>query len=455
MWHEEEQQQQEQALAANFNEVWLEIEQQQEEERLWEEEQERRQQERQQQQQQERSVVQAVHGLGRECNVPCDVEEEDGERSAMEVVRGLWHSPGNTGYEATAEMQPIYEHQPEAPVLEVAAPRLVGKAPMRIHTAAAAAAAATALTAGSSGKLVNMTYAGFKRQLNEGFKRQVQKKQWRHVLMTTRFNTQTFAENRAFIERFTAARAAYGCPMEVANYIPKQTTTLFVLEMHNDWNRIVGVSAVLNQPFAQPLPIYSDNRYNRVAYVSRHHLTRADLERLGGDCMKNMLDLLDMVCFYGQTNLKRGNGITLLPPSQLYNLYGDATQGPWTRNQYANDDSDDDEEDEPEPLDSVNLYRHFVNLLRTAFQNATTNHAAAPAPAPAPTTANTTTTQVAADEEEEEEDEEQPQQEEERCVIPELVRDDYWERVPSDETYVNEEDMVDMLLESVNQCDDK
>ena len=96
-------------------------------------------------------------------------------------------------------------------------------------------------------------------------------------LATTRFNTQTWEENKEWRRKNEWSGCVYGSPVQIADhYIPQ--TQMFVLEMHNDKNKIKGVGLVKNAPVMnQYHKIYSDGNYNRYTYKSKYRVSRSEM----------------------------------------------------------------------------------------------------------------------------------------------------------------------------------
>ena len=100
---------------------------------------------------------------------------------------------------------------------------------------------------------------------------------------------------------------------------------MFVLEMNNDRNRIMGVGAMRNTLWnSKKLRIYQDHHYNRYCYSGKHRLDRAELleETVTVDGVRiALLRLLEVVCFMGSTHSKRNRGISLLPKPVMKNRF--------------------------------------------------------------------------------------------------------------------------------------
>jgi len=136
-----------------------------------------------------------------------------------------------------------------------------------------------------------------------------------HRIMTNRWNQQTWEENCNFRRIHEHIKCIYCCPMMIAKEIPKDTT-LFVLEMNNDTNKIMGIGLIRNRHVMNKYMVYENDRYNRFVYVSKTHISRESMTEEEEEIMK----ILDKMCFHGNTHLKRGQGIKSFPPKMLYSM---------------------------------------------------------------------------------------------------------------------------------------
>lgn len=135
----------------------------------------------------------------------------------------------------------------------------------------------------------------------------------KQFIVTSRFNTQTITENREFIAKTQKIGCVYCCPDPIARHIPMDAP-LFVLEMNNDINRIVGIGLVRNHAFMHKYNVYSERTYNRYIYYGKHHIKREDMSEYEDRIMK----VFDILCFTGNKHMKRGQGIKSFPTETLY-----------------------------------------------------------------------------------------------------------------------------------------
>ena len=146
----------------------------------------------------------------------------------------------------------------------------------------------------------------------DGNLREFQNNMKSHIT-TTRFNDVTWEENRQYAERNSNIGCIYGTCEQISTQI-HQESVLFVLEMNNDQNRIMGIGMVRNRPIPRKHRIYTNEEYNRYAYVGRHRIDRSELNEEEEDIMQ----VFDILCFKGSRHLKRLRGIKTFPVDMLY-----------------------------------------------------------------------------------------------------------------------------------------
>ena len=130
-----------------------------------------------------------------------------------------------------------------------------------------------------------------------------------YYLATTRFNTKTWCENENWRERNNWIGCVYCTPVRIAEKYPLGTY-MFVLEMHNDKNKIQGIGLIKNNNhIGKYHKIYSDGNYNRYVYRSSKRISRNQLNRE----QKKVIRILDILLFKGSRHLKRGQGIKIVP----------------------------------------------------------------------------------------------------------------------------------------------
>lgn len=132
-------------------------------------------------------------------------------------------------------------------------------------------------------------------------------------LMTTRFNTYTANENSKYRKQKLPNGCIYGTPVMVSNQIHTESK-LFVLEMNNDENKIIGIGLTLNKPQFNKHRIYNDLNYNRYSYVGKYRISREEMN----EQEEILMQIFDKLCFEGKYHMKRGHGMTAFPMKILY-----------------------------------------------------------------------------------------------------------------------------------------
>ena len=134
------------------------------------------------------------------------------------------------------------------------------------------------------------------------------------TIVTTRFNDKTFIENKLYRESMNPVpKCIYTSSHPVAVNIPVEKE-IFVLEMNNETNRIMGVGRIFNIPIYNKYKIHCDTKFNVFSYIGTSRIDRTEMHDLEEDIMK----VFDILCFKGKRNLKRLKGIKRFPIDMLY-----------------------------------------------------------------------------------------------------------------------------------------
>jgi len=134
-------------------------------------------------------------------------------------------------------------------------------------------------------------------------------------LMTSRFNNSTWNENKSFISNKKNLGCTYCTPTRVSKDIPMDTV-MFILEMNNDTNKMMGIGMVINRPHYRKYRVYQNHNYNRYMFVGKHRIDRSSMDETEERVMK----ALDIICFKGNHHMKRGHGILSFPHILLYRI---------------------------------------------------------------------------------------------------------------------------------------
>jgi hypothetical protein len=135
----------------------------------------------------------------------------------------------------------------------------------------------------------------------------------KQFLLTSRFNNKTWSENCDFKNRFSKISCVYCAPVMISSHIPVDAI-MFILEMNNDTNTIMGIGMVRNHPSNKRLPVYKNENYNRYQYVGKHRIDRAEMNEEEETIMR----VFDILCFRGNRHQKRGHGLKAFPQEMLF-----------------------------------------------------------------------------------------------------------------------------------------
>ena len=134
----------------------------------------------------------------------------------------------------------------------------------------------------------------------------------KHILLTTRFNNDTWNINENYrIQQ--SIKCVYCSPHMVCKNIAP-SSLLFILEMHNDENKIKGIGLIRNKFVNYKHNAYDNMMYNRFNYIGQNYISRGEMNVEEQMFMK----YLDFTCFKGNRHLKRGQGFTRYPLLHLY-----------------------------------------------------------------------------------------------------------------------------------------
>ena len=139
------------------------------------------------------------------------------------------------------------------------------------------------------------------------------KKQFRKFLMTTRFSNDTWNENENYRNRNKKIGCIYCSPEPISKEIPIDSV-LFILEMNNDINKILGLGMVRNHAICGKYNVYDNGNYNRYVYTGKYRISRQDMSQEEEEIMK----FFDILCFTGSKHMKRGQGMKTFPIDVIY-----------------------------------------------------------------------------------------------------------------------------------------
>jgi hypothetical protein len=129
-------------------------------------------------------------------------------------------------------------------------------------------------------------------------------------VMTSRFDARTLAENVRYRASSGIACAYSSSTIIDSKFVPLGSK-IFMLEMNNDANRIVGIGLIYNDktPQFQTREIYEKVRYNFFSYIGNCRIDRAEMSEEEEKTMR----IMDFLCFSGSRHQKRLRGLTLFP----------------------------------------------------------------------------------------------------------------------------------------------
>ena len=137
-----------------------------------------------------------------------------------------------------------------------------------------------------------------------------------YYLTTTRFNNETWLENKNF-RKLKKISCIYGSPIRMKETIPIKSD-VFVLEMNNSTNKINGIGLIINYVHVNnKYRIYSDNNYNRYIYVGNVRLNKIELT----NNEKYIIEIIEKLLFKGAKHSKRAQGICEIPLWMKKNEY--------------------------------------------------------------------------------------------------------------------------------------
>ena len=139
------------------------------------------------------------------------------------------------------------------------------------------------------------------------------KKELRNFLLTSRFNNSTWAENENFRSTHPKYNCVYCSPEPITRNIPFEAV-LFILEMNNDTNKIMGIGMVRNHPQINSHYVYENGNYNRYVYIGKNRIDRNEMS----EEEEKIMQVFDILCFKGNQHMKRGQGLKSFPIDMLY-----------------------------------------------------------------------------------------------------------------------------------------
>jgi hypothetical protein len=89
---------------------------------------------------------------------------------------------------------------------------------------------------------------------------------------------------------------------------------VFVIEMNNSTNQIMGIGLIKNKLVTDKLyKVQADSNFNRYIYIGDYHISRDILDEYN----TFLVYVLEEILFKGYTHSKRGTGLTKIPEKVL------------------------------------------------------------------------------------------------------------------------------------------
>jgi hypothetical protein len=139
------------------------------------------------------------------------------------------------------------------------------------------------------------------------------RKQFRSFLLTSRFNNDTWRQNEEYRNKNRQIGCVYCSPDPVSQIIPNESI-MFILEMNNETNYIMGIGMVRNHPIINKHRVYDNGNYNRYVFTGNTRISRKDMTVEEEEIMQ----VFDILCFTGNRHMKRGQGLKSFPVDMLY-----------------------------------------------------------------------------------------------------------------------------------------
>ncbi len=138
------------------------------------------------------------------------------------------------------------------------------------------------------------------------------KRQQKRYILTSRFNNSTWYENNSYRERNPHIGCIYASPLMISSEV-KPDSIIFMLEMNNDTNKIMGIGMIKNHPNSKQLNVYENKNYTRFVYAGKHRIDRSEMTE------EELVIMLafDTLCFTGNRHMKRGQGLLSFPVEML------------------------------------------------------------------------------------------------------------------------------------------
>lgn len=138
-------------------------------------------------------------------------------------------------------------------------------------------------------------------------------------IYTTRYTTQTYFQNQRFKESIKWTGSLYSTMLTFPQNTPDKM--LFILDMNNTTNKIVGIGILLNKLSKdQSINIYDNHSFNNCIYKSKYYIQLIDIHERGkyqNFAEQSWIDFIEnefvTKLFYGKGHSKRGGSFMCFP----------------------------------------------------------------------------------------------------------------------------------------------
>ena len=122
-----------------------------------------------------------------------------------------------------------------------------------------------------------------------------------------RFNNATYKENMEYRMKHNE-NVIYGPSYKIRDIYPVGSL-IFVAEMNNETNKIMGIGLIKNSLVSDKRhKVYENGEYNRYIYRGAYWISRENLLTIDSE----IVEIFDNILFKGKSHMKRIPGITIL-----------------------------------------------------------------------------------------------------------------------------------------------
>lgn len=130
-------------------------------------------------------------------------------------------------------------------------------------------------------------------------------------LALTIFNKKTWEENEIY-RKENGYKCIYSISLPITSI--EKEKGIFVLEGNISENKIKGIGYIINEYYCKK--IYEKGIYNQYTYIGNYRIDRDEMTPEEYE----IINKLDLLCFYGKSHLKRYSGIKRFPQKWIYNM---------------------------------------------------------------------------------------------------------------------------------------